>query len=70
MQLRQKTSHGLSEDILFNNRHARNGENRVNCETAVGIFFNTGSEIESRDIGFGLYSLSFLFEEIGTQSHA
>ena len=44
--------------------------NRVNCETAVGIFFNTGSEIESRDIGFGLYSLSFLFEEIGTQSHA
>ena len=38
--------------------------NRVNCETAVGIFFNTGSEIESRDIGFGLYSLSFLFDEI------
>ena len=38
--------------------------NRVNCETAVGIFFNTGSETdhESIDIGFGLHSLSFLFE--------
>lgn len=36
--------------------------NRVNCETAVGIFFNTGSETETIDIGFGLYSLSFWFE--------
>ena len=35
---------------------------RVNCETAVGIFFNTGSENESIDIGFGLYSVSFWFE--------